>query len=110
MVLLATAGRPIRFLMAKEIYFRIHIRWVFEAFRCIPVQRGRRHITAIRTMLEGLAAQEVWPFPKAAWIGIVWMKAIGHWLPGDKRGRDPGVFVWDGHHSDLDTQNAIGSG
>jgi 1-acyl-sn-glycerol-3-phosphate acyltransferase len=59
MVLLATAGRPIRFLMAKEIYFRIHIRWVFEAFRCIPVQRGRRDITAIRTMLEGLAAQEV---------------------------------------------------
>ena len=59
LVLLATAGRPIRFLMAEEIYSRPHIRWSFEAIRCIPVQRGKRDIKAIRSMLDGLAAQEV---------------------------------------------------
>ena len=59
MVLLATAGRPVRFLMAEEIYSQRHILWAFQAIRCIPVQRGKRDIRAIRTMLEGLAAQEV---------------------------------------------------
>ncbi len=103
MVLLATAGRPIRFLMAKEIYFRIHIRWVFEAFRCIPVQRGRRHITAIRTMLEGLAAQEVIGlFPEGGLdrhrldeghpgIGYLAIKSGAPVIPAS--------IVWDGHHS-----------
>jgi 1-acyl-sn-glycerol-3-phosphate acyltransferase len=56
--LLATAGRPIRFLMAKEFFARSHVRWAFEAFRCIPVQRGGRDIRAIRTMLKDLAGQE----------------------------------------------------
>jgi len=59
LVLLATAGRPVRFLMAKEIYSQPSIRWVFEAFRCIPVQRGKRDIKAIRAMLDGLADNEV---------------------------------------------------
>ncbi len=62
LVLLATAGRPIRFLVAEEIYSQPLIRWAFEAFHCIPVQRGKRDIKAIRTMLDGLAAQglSVW--------------------------------------------------
>lgn len=59
LVLLATTGRPVRFLMAAEIYSRPLIRWAFEAVRCIPVRRGKRDIRAIRTMLDGLAAQEV---------------------------------------------------
>ena len=59
LVLLATAGRPVRFLMAAEIYAQQLIRWAFEAVGCIPVQRGKRDIKAIRAMLDGLAAQEV---------------------------------------------------
>jgi 1-acyl-sn-glycerol-3-phosphate acyltransferase len=59
LLMLATAGRPVRFLMAEEIYSQRHIRWAFQAFRCIPVQRGKRDIRAIRTMLDGLATQEV---------------------------------------------------
>ena len=59
LVLLATAGRPVRFLMAAEIYSQPLIRWAFEAVGCIPVQRGKRDIKAIRAMLDGLAAQEV---------------------------------------------------
>jgi len=57
MVVLATAGRPVRFLMAEEIYSQRHIRWAFQVIRCIPVKRGKRDIRAIRTMLDGLAAQ-----------------------------------------------------
>jgi 1-acyl-sn-glycerol-3-phosphate acyltransferase len=59
LVLLATAGRPVRFLMAWEIFAQFYVRWVFEALQCIPVQRGKRDISAIRTMLDGLAAKEV---------------------------------------------------
>ncbi len=103
MVLLATAGRPIRFLMAKEIYAQSHIRWVFRAFRCISVQRGKRDIRAIRTMLEGLAAQEV--------IGLFPEGGLGrHRLDAWHLGIDylaiksgapiiPASIVWDGLHS-----------
>ena len=59
LVLAATAGRPIQFLMAKEIYELPHIRWAFKAFGCIPVQRGKRDVAAIRSMLDGLAADNV---------------------------------------------------
>ncbi len=59
LVLLATAGRPVRFLMAAEIYAQPRIRWAFEAVGCIPVQRGKRDIKAIRAMLDGLAVHEV---------------------------------------------------
>jgi 1-acyl-sn-glycerol-3-phosphate acyltransferase len=103
LVLLATAGRPIRFLMAKEIYAKSHIRWVFRAFRCIPVQRGKRDIRAIRTMLEGLAAQEVIGlFPEggldrhrldAGYLGIGYL-ALKSGAPVI-----PSSIVWDGPHS-----------
>ncbi len=103
LVLLATAGRPIRFLMANEIYAKSHIRWVFRAFRCIPVQRGKRDIRAIRTMLEGLAAQEVIGlFPEggldrhrldAGHLGVGYL-AIKSGAPVV-----PASIVWDGPHS-----------
>ena len=38
LVPLATAGRPVRFLMAEGIYSQPHILWEFQAIRCIPVQ------------------------------------------------------------------------
>jgi 1-acyl-sn-glycerol-3-phosphate acyltransferase len=103
LVLLATAGRPVRFLMAEEIYSQACIRWVFEAFCCIPVQRGRRDIKAIRTMLDGLAAYEV--------IGLFPEGGLGrHRLdeghPGIgylaiKSGAPviPASIVWEGPHS-----------
>ena len=59
LILFATAGRPVRFLMAAEIYAQPLIRWAFEAVGNIPVQRGKRDIRAIRMMLDGLAGQEV---------------------------------------------------
>ncbi|MCA9501052.1 MAG: 1-acyl-sn-glycerol-3-phosphate acyltransferase [Nitrospirales bacterium] len=89
--------------MAKEIYVQSHIRWVFQAFRCIPVERGKRDIRAIRTMLDGLAAQEVIGlFPEgglgrhrvdAGHLGVGYL-AIKSGVPVV-----PASIVWDGPHS-----------
>lgn len=59
LVLLATAGRPLHFLTAKEIYERWGIIWVFQAFQAIPVPRGARDIRAIRSMIKVLERDEV---------------------------------------------------
>ena len=103
LVLLATAGRPGRFLMAEEIYSQRHIRWAFQALRCIPVQRGKRDIRAIRTMLDGLAAQEVIGlFPEGGLdrhrldeghpgIGYLAIKSGAPVIPAS--------IVWEGPHS-----------
>jgi 1-acyl-sn-glycerol-3-phosphate acyltransferase len=103
LVLLATAGRPIRFLMAAEIYAQPHIQWAFDAMGCIPVQRGKRDIAAIRTMLDGLAAQEVIGlFPEGGLdrhrldeghpgIGYLAIKSGAPVIPAS--------IVWEGPHS-----------
>lgn len=59
LVLLATAGRPLHFLMAKEIYECWGTRWVFQAFQVIPVQRGARDVGAIRSMMRVLQRGDV---------------------------------------------------
>jgi len=103
LVLLATAGRPVRFLMAEEIYSQPHIQWAFQAIRCIPVQRGKRDIKAIRAMLDGLAAQEVIGlFPEGGLdrhrldeghpgIGYLAIKSGAPVIPAS--------IVWEGPHS-----------
>ena len=53
LVLLASAGRPISFLMAQEIYASC-FQWVYKAFASIPVRRGRQDINAVRSMLRQL--------------------------------------------------------
>ncbi|RMH34572.1 MAG: 1-acyl-sn-glycerol-3-phosphate acyltransferase [Nitrospirae bacterium] len=59
LVLLATAGRPIVFLMAEEIYVRPSIAWVFRALHCVPVRRGTLDIKSVRAMVKALADGEV---------------------------------------------------
>lgn len=59
LVLMAATCRPIRFLMAREIYERPLISWVFRVFRSIPVSRGRQDVAAIRAMLRALREGEV---------------------------------------------------
>ncbi len=59
LVLLASAGRPIRFLMAEEIFSHRYFHWAFEVFGCIPIRRGERDIKAVKMMLKGLKNQEV---------------------------------------------------
>lgn len=103
LVLLATAGRPVRFLMAAEIYAQPFIQWSFDAMGCIPVQRGKRDVKAIRTMLDGLAAQEVIGlFPEGGLdrhrldeghpgIGYLAIKSGAPVIPAS--------IVWEGPHS-----------
>jgi len=59
LVLLATAGRPLHFLMAQEIFERWGTRWVFQAFQVIPVRRGARDVGAIRSMMRVLDRGDV---------------------------------------------------
>ncbi len=103
LVLIATAGRPVQFLMAAEIYAHPLIKWAFKAFGCIPVQRGKRDIRAIRTMLDSLAAQEVIGlFPEGGLdrhrvdeghlgIGYLAIKSGAPVIPAS--------IVWEGPHS-----------
>lgn len=58
LVLLASAGRPISFLMAQEIYAS-RFQWVYEAFDAIPVRRGRQDINAVRRMVRQLRGNGV---------------------------------------------------
>lgn len=54
MVLAATAGRPIIFLTAREIYDLPSLRWLCRTFRSIPVNRGDRDVGAVRAALRAL--------------------------------------------------------
>ena len=58
LVLMATAGRPISFLMAQEI-FASCFQWAYEAFDAIPVRRGSQDINAVRSMLQRLRQNKV---------------------------------------------------
>jgi 1-acyl-sn-glycerol-3-phosphate acyltransferase len=59
MVVLATAGRPVVFVVTRDVYDLPHVRWVLHAARCIPVRRGAIDIGAARQMFRTLEAGEV---------------------------------------------------
>ena len=59
MLLIASARRPIRFLIAREEYQRFGLTWLFRAMQCIPVDRERRPELALRAALGALQAGEV---------------------------------------------------
>lgn len=59
MVLAATAGRPIIFLTAREVYERPYLRWLCRTLQCIPVNRSTQDLRAVRAMLRALGQGEV---------------------------------------------------
>lgn len=59
MLLLASARRPLRFLIAREEYRRFGLTWLFRAVGCIPVDRERRPEQALREALRCLREGEV---------------------------------------------------
>ena len=79
LVLLASAGRPISFLMAKEIYMSC-FQWAYEAFDAIPVRRGTQDIHAVRAMLQRLRRNGV--------VGLFPEGGLDHYR--DEEGR-PGI-------------------
>jgi len=59
LVLYATAGRPIRFLMAREFYDLPVLNWISNLYGSIPISRGRFEVGPVRTMLRALAQGDV---------------------------------------------------
>jgi 1-acyl-sn-glycerol-3-phosphate acyltransferase len=59
LLLVASARRPIRFLIAREQYERFGLTWLFDAVQCIPVDREKRPEQALRRALAALTEGEV---------------------------------------------------
>ncbi len=59
MVLAATAGRPIIFLTAREVFLRPYLRWLCHTAHYIPVTRGATDVGAVRALLRALKQDEV---------------------------------------------------
>ncbi len=59
LLLIAASRRPLRFLIAKEQYERVWLRWLFRAAGCIPVDRESRPHLAMRSALKRLKEGEV---------------------------------------------------
>ena len=59
MILMATAGRPICFFIARERYRHPLLHWVYRLFEFIPVSRGTQDVGAVRTSLRALHAGKV---------------------------------------------------
>ncbi len=59
LLLIASARRPLRFLIAREEYERFGLNWLFRATRCIPVDRARRPELALRAALRALQQGDV---------------------------------------------------
>ncbi len=59
LLLIAASRRPLRFLIAREQYERLGLRWLFQAAGCIPVDRQSRPDVAMRSALKKLKEGEV---------------------------------------------------
>ncbi|MES9956127.1 MAG: lysophospholipid acyltransferase family protein [Sedimenticola sp.] len=59
MLLIASARRPLRFMIAREQYERFGLKWLFRAVGTIPVDRQSRPERALRDALAALQAGEV---------------------------------------------------
>jgi len=64
LLMIASAHRPLRFLIAREEYERFGFRWLFRAVGCIPVDRGgspHRALVAARKALQKGEAVALFP-------------------------------------------------
>jgi 1-acyl-sn-glycerol-3-phosphate acyltransferase len=59
LLLIASARRPVRFIIAREEYRRFGLTWLFDAVKCIPVDRDTRPEQALRMALTALREGEV---------------------------------------------------
>ncbi len=59
MLLVASARRPLRFMIAREEYERFGLQWLFRAMGCIPVDRARKPEKALRAALRALDNGEI---------------------------------------------------
>jgi len=54
LLMLASARRPIRYLIAREQYERFGLNWLFRAVKCIPVDHEGRPDRALRAAIRAL--------------------------------------------------------
>jgi len=59
LLLVAASPRPLRFLIAREQYYRFGLTWLFRLAGCIPVEREVRPGAAMREALRALASGDV---------------------------------------------------
>jgi 1-acyl-sn-glycerol-3-phosphate acyltransferase len=59
LLIAASARRPVRFIIASEEYRRFGLTWLFDAVKCIPVDRDRRPEQALRMALAALREGDV---------------------------------------------------
>lgn len=59
LLMLASARRPIRYLIAREQYERFGLKWLFRAVKCIPVDREGRPDRALRVAIRALQDGDV---------------------------------------------------
>ena len=59
LLILASCGRPLRFVIAREQYDRWWLRWLFKALRLIPVDRDKRPEKALYAARAALADGDV---------------------------------------------------
>lgn len=58
-LLIAASPRPLRFIIAREQYYRFGLNWLFRLARCIPVDREKQPERAMREALRALDAGDV---------------------------------------------------
>jgi 1-acyl-sn-glycerol-3-phosphate acyltransferase len=64
LLLLAASRRPLRFIIAREQYDRWYLKWLFDAAGCIPIERSKNPLKALRVAQKALdAGQAVALFP-----------------------------------------------
>lgn len=59
LLLIASAHRPLRFIIAREQYERFGLHWLLRAVGCIPVERGGRPHRALAAARHALQRGEV---------------------------------------------------
>jgi len=59
LLLAAATNRPIRFLIAKEEYYRFGLTWLFRAGGCIPIDRSGNVVRAMSAAIQALKNGEI---------------------------------------------------
>lgn len=58
LLMIAASPRPLRFVIAREQYDRLMLRWLFDAMGCIPIGRHGGHREALAAAQAALSAGE----------------------------------------------------
>ena len=77
-LLLIVSPRPVRFLVAEELFFHPYLHWIFTGMGCIPVYRTKTHNgDALRAAVDALNRGEaIGIFPEGTTTDLGRMRAV----------------------------------